>query len=110
VKRERPGLLVRVLTEIGTGAISEAFIPDKHLFVHGETVGRRITINPAIATVDTLIHETLHRLEPRWSENYVRRTTTWLMRRMSDEQIEALYHEYQRRVKKRKRTRDEPCA
>jgi hypothetical protein len=102
MKRERPGLLVRVLTEIGTGAITEGFLSDKDLFVHGETVGRRITINPAIATVDTLIHETLHRLEPQWSENYVRRTTTWLMRRMSDEQIQALYEEYGKRVKKRK--------
>jgi hypothetical protein len=44
----------------------------------------------------------LHRLEPQWSENYVRRTTTWLMRRMSDEQIQALYEEYGKRVKKRK--------
>lgn len=101
-KRERPALLVRVLTEIGAGRISERFIHDPKTFVHGETNGRHITINPAIALVDTLIHEALHRLEPGWSENYVRRTTTWILRRMSDEQIEALYQEYNKRVRKRK--------
>lgn len=101
--RERPALLVRVLAYLGSGHISEAWIKDNDQFVHGETVGKHITVNPAIDVVDTVIHEILHVLEPEWHENYVRRTTTYLLRRMSDEQIQAVYAEYQQRAKKRKR-------
>jgi hypothetical protein len=97
----KPALLVRVLTEIGRGRITETFIKDKHHFVHGETDGRHIRINPAIATCDTLIHETLHRLEPHWSESYVRRTTTFLLRRMSDEQVEQLFETYHQIAKRK---------
>ena len=99
-RRERPALLVDVLAEFGAGRITEAFITDRHCFIHGETDGKRITINPAIATVDTLIHEICHVIRPQWTENYVRRTTTWLLRRMSDEQIQALYEQYQKRAKR----------
>lgn len=99
----RPALLVRVLTEIGRGHISEGYIRDKDVFIHGETYGRHIRINPAVATCDTLIHEALHRLEPAWSEVYVRRTTTYLLRRMSDEQVEALYEAYQQIAKRRRK-------
>lgn len=99
----KPALLVRVLTEIGKGHISEKWIADKEVFVHGETVGRHITINPALSVSETLIHEALHRLEPEWSENYVRRTTTFVLRRMSDEQIAQLYEEYKSLTKRRRR-------
>lgn len=103
-KPDRPALLVRVLAELGAGRITEGFIHDPDTFVHGETTGRgHITINPAIATVDTVVHEILHRLEPGWHENYVRRTTSYLLKRMSDEQIQTVFDEYCKRVKKRKR-------
>jgi hypothetical protein len=97
----KPALLVRVLTEIGRGRITETFIKDKHAWIHGETDGRPITINPAVATCDTLIHETLHVLEPEWSERYVRRTTSFLLRRMSDEQVEQLFETYNQIVKRK---------
>jgi hypothetical protein len=95
--------LVRVLTEIGRGRITETFIKDKHVWVHGETDGRHIKINPAVATCDTLIHETLHVLEPHWSESYVRRTTTFLLRRMSDEQVQQLFESYNEIAKRRRK-------
>jgi hypothetical protein len=100
----KPALLVRVLTEIGRGKITEGFISDKDHFTHGETDGKHIWINPAVAVVDTVIHEVLHRLEPGWHEYYVRRTTTFLMRRMSEAQIQQLYETYQQ-IAKRKRVR-----
>lgn len=103
---EKPALLVRVLTEIGSGRIYERFLagqPGER--VSGLCEGPHIHINPAFDTIDSVIHEALHRLEPRWSERYVRRTTTWLMQRMSDAQIEALYDEYQARKKPRKKRR-----
>lgn len=102
-RHAKPALLVRVLTEIGKGRITEGFIHDKHEFVEGITDGHWITVNPAISVCDTLIHEVLHRLEPEWSENYVRRTTTFLLRRMSNEQVAQLYEEYKSLTKKRRR-------
>ena len=97
-------LLGTVWAEIGAGKLTEAFISDGAAFTDGfVTGGGHITVNPAHQTVDTVIHECLHRAFPSWSENYVRRTTTYLRRRMSDEEVQAMYSEYQKRAKKRKR-------
>ena len=101
MRNGKPGLLVRVLTEIGTGNVHEGFISSKTHYVHRQIEGRRITGNPASDVVDTLLHQAIHQLEPAWSERYVRNRTSWLMKRMSDEQIQALYGEYQKRVKRR---------
>jgi hypothetical protein len=95
-------LIVEVLTDFGSGGISEQYICDAKMFVHGITKGRAITINPAVNVVETLIHECLHRIRPNWSENYVRRTTTWLLRSLSDEQVAQVFCEYNKRVKRRK--------
>ncbi len=95
---ERPLLLLRVLAELGAGRIREAYIPSEPAyFVDGETEGQRITINPVPEIVDTIIHELLHRLYPKWSERYIKNRTTYLMTRMSDEEVRLLYDEYQRR-------------
>ena len=97
-------LLGRIWAELGSGRITEAFVQgDKHEYVHGSCEGQRITINPMHATVDTLIHECLHRLFPAWTEIGVRRATTRLRARLSDEEVQALHEEYQRRAKKRRR-------
>jgi hypothetical protein len=97
-------LLGRVWAELGSGRITEAYLPsDKHHFVEGEIAGGHITVNPAPSVVDSAIHEILHRLHPTWSENYIRRTTTHIMRRMTDEEVQAFYLEFQRRSRKRKR-------
>jgi len=96
--KKRPLLLLRVLAELGAGKIREAFIPsEKNFFVDGETEGRDITINPVPEVVDTIIHELLHRLYPRWSERYIKNRTTYLMKRMTDEEVQLLYDEYQKR-------------
>lgn len=97
-------LIGRVWAELGAGKITEAFISDGPNFTDGYYNGNgHITVNPAHQTVDTLIHEILHRLHPQWSESYIRRTTTYLRRRMSDEEVQAMYSEFQRRARKRKR-------
>jgi hypothetical protein len=97
-RKKRPLLLLRVLAELGAGQIREAFIPsERHYFVDGETEGRDITINPVPEVVDTIIHELLHRLYPTWSERYIKNRTSYLMRRMTDEEVQLLYDEYQRR-------------
>ena len=106
ITKARPPLLVKVWAELGAGNITEAFLKDKHAFTDGFTNGKHITVNPAHQTCDTVIHEILHRLYPEWSERYVRRTTTWLRRRMTDDETLAFYNEYQSRVKKTKRVKD----
>ena len=102
-------LLLRVCAELGAGRISEAFIVDTPgIQCDGFTddASKHITINPAFQTVDTVIHELLHRLYPAWSETYVRNRTTFLRRRMSDADVLAVYSEYSKRVYRRKRKRD----
>jgi hypothetical protein len=96
-------LIGRVWSEIGSGRISEGFIKDGMNFTDGFYNGNgHITVNPAQQTVETVIHECLHRAFPAWSENYVRRTTTYLRRRMSDEEVQAMYAEYLKRARKRR--------
>jgi hypothetical protein len=102
-REKRTPLMVRVWAEVGAGRIRESFIHDTKVFVDGETQpSGHITINPVHQTCDTLIHEILHRLHPQWSERYVRRTTTYIRRRMTDAETQMLYQEYQTRVKRRK--------
>ncbi len=96
-------LLGRVWAELGSGRITEAYLPsDKHHFVEGIITGQHITVNPAPSVVDSAIHEILHRLHPDWNENYIRRTVTFIMRRMTDEEVQAFYQEFQKRAKKRR--------
>lgn len=108
-RRTHEPLLLRVCAELGAGRISEAFIVDTPgIQCDGFTddASKHITINPTFQTIDTVIHELLHRLYPAWSETYVRNRTTFLRRRMSDADVRAVYSEYQQRVHRRKRPRD----
>jgi hypothetical protein len=97
---DRPRLLNRVWSELGAGRIREGYVSDPHQFIDGYIEGQDIWINPAPAVVQTLIHEILHRLYPNWTERYVAGQTTRLMRRMSDQEVQDLYEEYQKRVKR----------
>lgn len=101
--RRREPLMVRVWAELGAGRIREGWLSEKHAFVAGVCEDGRITVNPMIDVVDTTIHEILHRLNPQWSERYVRRTTSYLLRRMTDEEIQTFYSEYERRVRHKRR-------
>lgn len=105
MRTKRDPLMVRVWTELGAGKITEAFIADKGLMTDGyiDDGSKHITVNPVHQTVDTVIHELLHRLHPSWKESYVRRTTTYLRRRMTDAETIAFYQEYQARSRKRRK-------
>ena len=89
-------LLTSVLLELEAGGISEAYMvgTSQYRFIYGDCTGGKITVNPVHSIVDTLIHELLHRLHPTWKEGYVRRTTTYLRRRLTDEEAQQLYQEY----------------
>uniref|UniRef100_A0A6M3J6X0 Uncharacterized protein n=1 Tax=viral metagenome TaxID=1070528 RepID=A0A6M3J6X0_9ZZZZ len=103
MKKARDPLLVRVCVELGRGRIREDWIIDGKQFVDGYIEGGTITVNPVPATVDTVIHEILHRLNPEWKEPYVRNRTTYIMRRMSDGEIRAFYDEYRAAVTRQRR-------
>jgi hypothetical protein len=109
-KRRKPDpLLLRVCAELGAGRITEAYISDPKWHVDGlcEFGPRgRVTISPHYQTVDSLVHELIHRLQPEWSESYVRGRTTRLVRALTEQQLQTIYDEYQ----KRKRTRKSPVV
>lgn len=105
--RNRSPLMVSVWAELGAGRLHEDYITDKREFVDGYIESGHIYINPAPAVVQACIHEILHRLHWKWSEAYVANRTTYLLRRMTDQEIQTFYEEYQRRVKKRKRRRSD---
>lgn len=110
LSQSKPALMVRVLTEIGKGQIHEDWIDgEPHEYVKGLQEGRHIWVNPAVDVVDTVIHECLHRLEPSWSERYIRNRTSFLLKRLSSEQIQQLYEEYER-IRTRKKKRKKPHA
>ena len=97
--------MVRVLTEFGAGHIREAYIDDDDSnYWHGKASDEgHIIINPAPAIVDTVIHEILHRLYPAWPERVVAQKTSWLMNRMSHQEVKAMYREYAQRYARRLR-------
>lgn len=105
-RQPRPPLMVRVWAALGEGRITEdprlrSDVKGERL--HGLQEGRHIWVNPVWSVVDTVLHELLHRMHPEWSEVYVRRTTTYLLKRMTDEEVQTFYDEYQQRAKKRRR-------
>lgn len=57
-----------------------------------------ITISP-YPLVPTIIHEALHRAYPQWSERAVQQATTYLERRMSDDEMRALYDAFAAKVR-----------
>ena len=97
-------LIGKVFAEIGSGRVTRTFIKEKGYIVDGLYNGAgHIYINEDHLLADLLTHELLHRRFPNWSENYVRRTTSYLMRRMSDEEKQALVSEYRKRARSRRK-------
>lgn len=86
-------LLLEVAAAIGAGRITIGLIEsadDEH--VYGVTLGDgSIIVNPAIETVDTIVHECLHRLRPHWSERTVRARTARIMKHLHPKHVECLY-------------------
>lgn len=88
----RDPLLLQVAAAIGAGRISIRAIHEDGDRCHGVTLDDgSIAISPIPSTVDTAVHEILHRLFPRWSERTVLAKTTYLLKRMTDAEMEMLY-------------------
>ena len=95
----RRALWLRLWAELGAAPITEAYLVAKDAQVDGVCVGRDIVINPSHQTVDTVVHELLHRMFPTRSERSIRRTVTTLRNILSDDEIQLFSAEYLRRKK-----------
>jgi hypothetical protein len=84
----RDPLLLEVAAAIGAGRIAMKRIRG----AHGQCwPDGRVEIDPRAETVDTLVHELIHRLRPTWTERTVKARTTKLMRQMTWDEMERLY-------------------
>ena len=90
-------LFFRLVAELGAAPITEAFIKSKTETIDGLCEGGSITIAPHNHIVDTVIHELLHRVFPMRSERSIRRTTSLLLKQLTDDEVQYFYDEYQRR-------------
>ena len=97
----RRALWLRLWAELGAAPIVEAYLTAPGETVHGVCIdGDAVVINPVPATVDTILHELLHRVYPDRSERSIRRTTTQLRKFLPDDEVQLFYAEYCRRRKK----------
>lgn len=89
----RDVIFIELCATLGTGGLHEAYITsaDPHERIDGLCVGRKVIVSPVFHVVETVIHECLHRIRPKWTERSVRRKTTQLMRQLSEAELERLY-------------------
>ena len=96
-------LWLRLRSELDTAKITEAYVSSEDVYVDGLChADGSVVINPQHQTVDTVIHELLHRIYPERSERSIRRTTTILRKTLTDKEVQQFYEKYKRRRKKGK--------
>jgi hypothetical protein len=94
--RERDPLFLEVLVALGAGGITVGPIhcDGEEVTGYAITTGKHkgaVRIDPSHDVVDTVIHELLHRLRPKWSERKVRSQTRTFTRHLSDAERDRLY-------------------
>ena len=94
-----------IWTDLRAGKhISEGYINGgKRWLVYGLIEGQKITVNPALSVMDSLVHELIHRARPRWGEARVVKETCRILRAMPDEEIRRWHRQYNR-VKRLRKT------
>jgi len=101
--RKPQKLLLEILAKLGEVRVKERFIPGDAAgeIVYGQYLSDGIVeINPVPAVVDTVIHECLHALRPEWGETTVKRFTSRVFHRLTEEEMRVIYGIYLRRAKK----------
>lgn len=101
----RDALLELLLDEMNRGQVYECSIRSNKWQVFGLQEGSNIYIDPRPALVETVLHETLHRLKPRWGERTVTRVAHRLTMVMTEEQKWQWWRAY-RKVRKVRRPKD----
>lgn len=96
----RKGLLLQLMSRLGELKFEEKYLP-RHAGRDTEGMWCSdgvVTVNPIPHIVDTVIHETLHEMFPKYSERAIRSLTGKLMKRLSEDEVQAIYKEYRRKV------------
>jgi hypothetical protein len=106
--RERDPLFLEVLVALGAGGIAFGPIHCDGWEVTGYavTTGKHkgaVYVDPSHDVCDTVIHELIHRLRPKWSERKVRSQTRTFTRHLSDAERDRLYTLIQSVAKVKKR-------
>ena len=70
--------------ELHRGHIYECSLRSEFVQFDGLQVGEQIFIDPRPAILETVFHELLHRMKPRWRERRVEREARNLVSRMED--------------------------
>ena len=76
-------------------------MPGYHL--DGLCEGTKVYVNPVPSQVETIIHELIHRVRPRWGERRVRSTAQQLLSRMDDREVKRWHRQFQK-VTRQQRT------
>lgn len=95
-------LLQRVISRLARVKVREQYITrgKGEVAVYGMLQGADdITINPVPGIVETVIHEVLHALNPKWSETTVERLTTRLFRELTEDEMRLIYGIYRERLR-----------
>jgi len=105
----RAALLLAVTDEMKRGRITEMHLDegeDRSVW-HGvcERPHGHIYVDPVPDTLDTAVHELLHRMFPRWGEKRVLKTATSLVFGLSGAERRKLFALYTKVAKKRKGVR-----
>lgn len=90
-------LFVEVVAAFGAAPVDARRIDDEDepgAITYGVCEGGRITIDEAPHLVETMLHELVHRMRPRWGERRTLAAERALFARLSREQVEALYSIY----------------
>ena len=82
--------------ELDRGRVWECSLRDPHWRLDGLQDGENIYIDPRPAILETLCHELLHRMKPRWSERRVTREARRLLSQMGETEIATWWRRYQR--------------
>lgn len=93
-----PALLLEVVGAVGAGHITAQRLDDEDdpsAVTFGICEGNgRITVDEAACVVQTLIHEAIHRVRPRWSERRVIQAEQRVFCALTRDQVEAIHRLY----------------
>jgi len=96
----RDPLLIEVLVALGAGnlTIGPIHCPTERVAGYAVVRGKKkgaVRIDLSHDAVDTALHELIHRLRPRWTEQRVLRQTTAFMRELSDAERDRICQQIQ---------------
>ena len=104
-KKAGDPLLVEVIAAIGAGSFWRGYITGRHdepldgvCLPDGD-----VWVNEPLLIIETLVHEVVHRMRPKWREARVDAAAKALVKRLDGDEIEALHTIYLTHIHRRER-------